>query len=95
MIKFTRKSSVSQLVKLNAHGCKYAKAFLLACSILTISGINAQEDTTGKKLEEVVVTGQYKPQSLKSSVYQVRVISKDQIQKQAASKTCTVPTLRF
>lgn len=47
----------------------------------------AQEDSASvKELAEVVVTGQYKPQSVKNSVYQVRVISKEQIQKQAASK---------
>lgn len=47
----------------------------------------AQKDSTStKELAEVVVTGQYKPQSVKNSVYQVRVISKEQIQKQAASK---------
>lgn len=46
----------------------------------------ADIDTTAKDLAEVVITGQYKPQSVKQSVYQVRTISKEQIQRQAASK---------
>lgn len=49
--------------------------------------LQAQEDSlVGKDLAEVVVTGQYKPQSVKNSVYQVRVISKAQIEQQAPSK---------
>jgi outer membrane receptor for ferrienterochelin and colicins len=39
-----------------------------------------------KTLGEVVVTGQYKPQSVKNSVYQVRVISKERIQKTGAAR---------
>ena len=47
----------------------------------------APEDTTrAKELEEVVVTGQYKPQSVKNSVYQVKVIGKERIQKQGATR---------
>jgi outer membrane receptor for ferrienterochelin and colicins len=56
-------------------------SFVLA-SLLAGSAY-AQEDTAVKKLGEVIVTGQYKPQSLKSSVYQVRVISHEQILRQA------------
>ena len=49
--------------------------------------LSAQEDTTkAKELSEVVITGQYKPQSAKASVYQVRSISKERIQKQGATK---------
>ena len=48
---------------------------------------SAQEDSSKpKELSEVVVTGQYKPQSAKASVYQVRTISRDRIQKQGATK---------
>lgn len=36
-------------------------------------------------LQEVVVTGQYQPQSLRKSVYQVRVISADRISRQGAT----------
>jgi outer membrane receptor for ferrienterochelin and colicins len=40
----------------------------------------AQQDSVSvKNLEELIVTGQYKPQSLKKSVYQVRVINKERI----------------
>jgi outer membrane receptor for ferrienterochelin and colicins len=50
-----------------------------------------QNDTTkAKALDEVIVTGQYKPQSLKNSVYQVRTISKERIQKQGAINLQTV-----
>ncbi|HRF20152.1 MAG TPA: Plug domain-containing protein, partial [Chitinophagaceae bacterium] len=45
------------------------------------------EDTTkAKDLEEVVITGQYKPQSVKNSVYQVKVIGKERILKQGATR---------
>jgi len=58
---------------------------LFAC-ILMISA-SAQEDSTkAKEIGEVVVTGQYKPQSVKNSVYQVKVITKERIQKQGAAK---------
>lgn len=36
-------------------------------------------------LQEVVVTGQYQPQSLRKSVYQVRTISADRISRQGAT----------
>jgi outer membrane receptor for ferrienterochelin and colicins len=59
-------------------------------SLLTLfiaGATSAQEDTTkAKQLDEVVITGQYKPQSLKKSVYQVRTISKERIQQQGATK---------
>ena len=45
-----------------------------------------EDSNRTKVLEEVVVTGQYKPQSVKNSVYQVKVISKERIQQQAATK---------
>lgn len=45
------------------------------------------EDTTKPKdLEEVVITGQYQPQSAKNSVYQVKVIGSDRILKQGAAQ---------
>ena len=47
---------------------------------------NIGENIKTDELEEVVVTGQYQPQSVKNSVYNVRTISKEQIQKQGASK---------
>jgi outer membrane receptor for ferrienterochelin and colicins len=62
---------------------------LIAIAVFTSSVVFAQSDSlplTEKELQEVVVTGQIKPQSLKNSVYQVRVISAEKIQKQAATK---------
>lgn len=47
----------------------------------------AQQDSTKTKImDEVIITGQYKPQSVKNSVYQVKIISKERIQKQGATK---------
>lgn len=64
------------------------KIYFAAVLILwSINSAWAQKDSTSaKEMAEVVVTGQYKPQSVKNSVYQVRIISKEQIQKQAPSK---------
>ncbi|RYD82301.1 MAG: TonB-dependent receptor [Sphingobacteriales bacterium] len=59
----------------------YLLAFT-ACSLNVV----AQEDSTAKKMDEVIVTGQYKPQSVKNSVYQVKVINRERIEKQAATK---------
>lgn len=65
----------------------YTKAFL-SLSVLLSTAAFAQEqvkDTTITKLEEVVVTGQIEPQSLKKSVHNVRVISKADIKNLAAN----------
>lgn len=64
------------------------KIYTVLLAGLITGSLFAQEDTTkAKQLEEVVVsTGQYKPQSVKNSVYQVKVISKERIQKQGATK---------
>jgi outer membrane receptor for ferrienterochelin and colicins len=61
---------------------------ILSCltMMLVLVNAHAQEDTTAKEMGEVIVTGQYKPQSVKNSVYQVRTISKERIQKQGATK---------
>lgn len=54
---------------------------------LAFTAAQAQLDTVNpKSLGEVVVTGQYKPQSVKNSVYQVRVITRERIEKQGATK---------
>lgn len=43
-------------------------------------------DTTKvERIEEVVITGQYNPQSVNKSVFEVRVINSDEIQKRAAN----------
>ncbi len=59
--------------------------------LLISSNLIAQNDIPEqKKLEEVVITGQYKPQSIKNSVHQIRVITKDRIIKQGAINLQTV-----
>jgi len=70
------------------------KVHLLSASILLPLALLAQpgrrslpEDTTrAKEMEAIVVTGQYRPQSVKNSVYQVKVISRERIEKQGATK---------
>ena len=56
--------------------------------LIAATPVFAQEDSLKvKEIGEVVVsTGQYRPQSVKNSVYQVRVISAEQIGKQSPSK---------
>ena len=61
---------------------KIYTAFVL---IILTTPVFSQLDSL-KTLGEVIVTGQYKPQSVKNSVYQVKVITKERIQKQGASK---------
>ncbi|MEO6313325.1 MAG: TonB-dependent receptor [Chitinophagaceae bacterium] len=53
--------------------------FAIALAVLFANTAVAQDSSHTKALEEVVVTGQYKPQSLKNSVYQVRVINAQRI----------------
>lgn len=53
---------------------------------IIIAQTSSLDDTTAKSLEQVVITGQYQPQSAKNSVYQVRVITKEKIQRQGAVK---------
>lgn len=65
----------------------YTKAFL-SLSVLLSTAAFAQEqvkDTTITKLEEVVVTGQLEPQSLRKSVHNVRIISKEDMKRLAAN----------
>jgi len=55
---------------------------------LTIGiGAHAQQDTIPKtnKLDEVVITGQYNPQSVRKSVFQVNVITRADIDRQAGN----------
>lgn len=64
-----------------------AKTLRIASILLIGSSAIAQNDTlvSGEKLKEVVVTGQYNPQSVKKSVYQVKVISRADIDRQAGN----------
>lgn len=59
----------------------------------------SQEDSSYKQLDEVVVTGQYRPQSLRNSVYQIRVINNQRITLSGATNVQQVmfnqPGVRF
>lgn len=48
--------------------------------------VNAQTDSAYNQLDSIVVTGQYQAQSLKQSVYQVRVINRKRIESMGATK---------
>jgi outer membrane receptor for ferrienterochelin and colicins len=62
------------------------KYYIVLAGFLLTQTIFAQQDTIKSKgLDEVIVTGQYKAQSLKKSVYQVRVINSDRIKLSAAT----------
>lgn len=61
---------------------------MLLLSLMLANAVLARQtdSTRTAELQEVVVTGQYRPQSMKQSVYQVRVIGRDRIQKQSATR---------
>ncbi len=64
-------------------------------SILSLSSIflvNAQQQDSlkHKKIEEVVVTGQYTQQSINKSIYKVEVINAEQIKNMAATSVADV-----
>ncbi len=59
---------------------------LLFWGIFNSTFAQEQDSLLFRGMEEVVVTGQYKPQSIKNSVYQVRTISNEQIQRQAGAR---------
>jgi outer membrane receptor for ferrienterochelin and colicins len=65
-------------------------------SLIILSGFSAFSQQTGTdtiastNLDEVVVTGQIEPQSVKKSVFNVRVISRADIQRQAANNLADV-----
>lgn len=70
---------------------RYFVCLLFACSNLMFS----QKDTTldslkGERLQDVVITAQFGPQSLKKAVNNVRVITKSDIQKLAATNLADV-----
>lgn len=69
------------------------KAFLLASFITGISAVAqqpVQDSISPQKLEEVVVTGQFEPQSLQKAVHNVRVITREDIRRQAANNLADV-----
>lgn len=55
--------------------------------VLTLIHLNAfsQDSAITKTLDEVVITGQFAPQSIKNSVYRVRVIKQEQIKMRGAT----------
>ncbi|MBK7557420.1 MAG: TonB-dependent receptor [Chitinophagaceae bacterium] len=59
--------------------------FAILIAVLPVTPVLAQDSAFSKNLEEVVVTGQYKPQTLKKSVYQVRVINNERIKQSGAT----------
>ena len=63
-------------------------------SLLSIAILNfayGQKDSLNQKnIEEVVVTGQYTPQSIKKSLYKVEVISSDDIKRMAVNNVAEV-----
>ncbi len=67
------------------------KLYMITAVLISTTVINAQNTPaadTGwysKDLSEVIVTGQYKPQSVKNSVYQVRTINNERIRLSGAS----------
>lgn len=58
----------------------------LLALVMSSSAFSQEDSLFSQQLGEVVVTGQYKPQTLKKSVYQIRIISKDRILNQGATK---------
>lgn len=60
--------------------------FLFALTVVAKASVAQEDSTVTKELAEVVVTGQYKPQSVRNSVYQVKIIPREQIEKQVASR---------
>ena len=65
---------------------KIIRSLFLFAPIFKVATAFAQQDSiTFKNLNELIVTGQYKPQSVKNSVYQVRVINNERIKQSGAT----------
>lgn len=68
---------------------RYFLTFLLGifafCGIAQEEKTTEKDTTTVRELDQVVVTAQYNPQSIKKSVHNVTVINKEQIKRQAAN----------
>lgn len=66
----------------------YTKAFISLSVLLSINAFSQEKliDTTKtRNIDEIVVTGQFEPQSIKKSVFNVRVISSQDIQNLAVN----------
>lgn len=65
---------------------KTIQSFILLLIFLNATTAFAQKDTIfHKNLEELVITGQHKPQSVKHSVYQVKIINSERIRLSGAT----------
>jgi len=65
---------------------KNIKTLITLAALFGTQSLFAQQDSlTVKNLDEVILTGQYKPQSVKNSVYQVRVINNERIRLSGAT----------
>ena len=61
------------------------KLFTPAIFFIPFIAFSQVDTLASKQLEEVVITGQYKPQSLRNSVYQVRTINNERIRLSGAT----------
>ncbi|WP_435136162.1 TonB-dependent receptor plug domain-containing protein [Formosa sp. A9] len=59
--------------------------FILLCGISVNAQTKQIDSLDVEKLDEVVITGQYNPQSVKKSVFEVKVINRRTIEQQAAN----------
>lgn len=67
------------------------RKIMSVAALLAISYAFAQKDSLGQKnIEEVVLTGQYNPQSVNKSMYKVEVINAEQIKNMAATNVADV-----
>lgn len=58
---------------------------LLSLSFIAITTFSQEDSSNAKQLNTVVITGQYRPQSAKNSVYQVRVVNNERIRLSGAT----------
>ncbi|MFC4688544.1 TonB-dependent receptor plug domain-containing protein [Epilithonimonas pallida] len=67
------------------------KKMMSVLGLLSINMVLAQKDSINQKIiEEVVITGQYNPQSINKSIYKVEVINEQQIKNMAATNVAEV-----
>lgn len=69
---------------------KFKITLFIAFVFCEVSFCQVKDTTTVNKLSEVVITGQFGPQSIKKSVFNVRVISKEDIKQLAANNLSDV-----
>jgi outer membrane receptor for ferrienterochelin and colicins len=60
--------------------------FLFTCLLVLHSGLVAQDSLKSYVMDDIVITGQFEPQSASRSVYQVRTIAMERIQSQGANR---------